>query len=144
MVMVRYVLDTDHISLLFRNNPLVSRRFKLEVRLVGIAVISVQESFHGWTGKLSKADGEAQKILNYGKLHSNVCFFQTMPILNYDQAASDVYQRLIQANADLGKKRLDKDVRIAAIAISLGATIVTRNRKDFELVPGLVIEDWSQ
>jgi tRNA(fMet)-specific endonuclease VapC len=142
--MVRYVLDTDHISLLFRRDPLVSQRFKQEVRAVGIAVISVQETFNGWAGKLSKADDEAQKILNYGKLHSNVCFFQTMPILNYDRSASDVYQRLIQTNADLAKKRLDKDVRIAAIALSLGATVVTRNRKDFELVPGLVIEDWSQ
>jgi tRNA(fMet)-specific endonuclease VapC len=135
--MVRYVLDTDHISLLFRRDPLVSRRFEQEVRSVGIAVISVQESFNGWVGKLSKADDEAQKMLNYGKLHSNVCFFQTMPILNYDRAASDAYQRLIQANADLGKRRLDKDVRIAAIALSLGAII------DFELVPGLVLEDWS-
>jgi tRNA(fMet)-specific endonuclease VapC len=142
--MVRYVLDTDHISLLFRRDPLVSQRFKQEVRAVGIAVISVQETFNGWAGKLSKADDEAQKILNYGKLHSNVCFLQTMPILNYDRSASDVYQRLIQTNADLAKKRLDKDVRIAAIAISLGATVVTRNRKDFELMPGLTIEDWSQ
>ncbi len=142
-MVVRYVLDTDHISLLFRRDLLVSRRFEREVRSVGIAVISVQETFNGWAGKLSKADDEAQKRLNYGKLHSNVCFFQTMPILNYDQAASDVYQRLIQANADLSKKRLDKDMRIASIALSLGATVVTRNHKDFELVPGLPIADWS-
>ncbi len=45
-MVVRYVLDTDHISLLFRRDRLVSRRFEREVRSVGIAVISVQETFN--------------------------------------------------------------------------------------------------
>jgi tRNA(fMet)-specific endonuclease VapC len=142
--MVRYVLDTDHISLVLRREPLVSLRFRQEISALGITVISVQETYHGWTGKLSKADNEAQKIFTYAKLHATACFFQTIAILNYDQAASDVYQGLIQADPNLAKKRLDKDMRIASIALSLGATVVTRNRRDFEGVPGLSIEDWSR
>jgi tRNA(fMet)-specific endonuclease VapC len=35
------------------------------------------------------------------------------------------------------------DLKIAAIALAHNATVLTRNVKDFKLVPGLRIEDWT-
>jgi tRNA(fMet)-specific endonuclease VapC len=141
--MIRYVIDTDHISLVLRRHPQVTQRFRQEIQMLGITIISVQETFNGWAGKVNLVKNEAERITAYSHLHRSASFFQTIQLLNYDQSASDTYQRLITNTPALAKKRLDKDMRIAAIALANQAIVVTRNYRDFNLVPGLQIEDWS-
>jgi tRNA(fMet)-specific endonuclease VapC len=141
--MTVYILDTDHISLFLGNYSSVRDRVLKKKSDCSIAIISVQEIFNGWVGQLNRVENEAYKIEIYQRLHLTTQFIQQIPVLNYDQAASDQYQQIIQASPLLAKRRLEKDMRIAAIALVHKAIIVTRNKRDFEQVPNLNIEDWS-
>jgi len=55
------------------------------------------------------------------------------------QQALAEFETLVKAKLNVKRN----DLRIAAIALELGATVVTRNRRDFGRVPGLLVEDWS-
>ncbi|NJM77792.1 MAG: type II toxin-antitoxin system VapC family toxin [Acaryochloridaceae cyanobacterium RU_4_10] len=70
-------------------------------------------------------------------------YFRDVRVVNFNDAANACHQKLLKDNSMLSKKRLQKDMRIAAITLSLGAMLVTRNYKDFAQVPGLAIEDWT-
>jgi tRNA(fMet)-specific endonuclease VapC len=70
-------------------------------------------------------------------------FLRRIRILNFDDAANHQYKQLLQLNPTLRKKRLQEDLKIAAIALSTGATVVTRNQRDFSLVENLRLEDWT-
>jgi tRNA(fMet)-specific endonuclease VapC len=141
--MTLYILDTDHISLFLGNYPPVRDKVLQLKAECSITVISVQEIFNGWVGQLNRVENEAYKIEIYQRLHLTTQFIQQMPVLNYEQTASIQYQQIIKANPTLAKRRLEKDMRIAAIAIANEAIIVTRNKRDFEQVPKLIMEDWS-
>ena len=54
------------------------------------------------------------------------------PILNR-------FDQLVRLRLNVGKM----DLKIAAAALELGATVVTNNTRDFRRVPGLGWVDWS-
>jgi tRNA(fMet)-specific endonuclease VapC len=141
--MARYILDTDHISLFLGEHPQTNERVIRAFPDCAITIISVQESFNGWVGALGKIPNEDYRMEIYQRLYVVTQFFQRAVILNYEASARAMYNQIIQVNPALAKRRLENDVRIAAIALSVGATVVTRNQRDFGLVPGLAIEDWS-
>jgi tRNA(fMet)-specific endonuclease VapC len=66
-------------------------------------------------------------------------FLSRFHLLSYTEPAMDRFDQLDTLKVRIGKN----DQRIAAIALEAGGIVVTRNRRDFGRVQGLVIEDWS-
>jgi tRNA(fMet)-specific endonuclease VapC len=75
----------------------------------------------------------------YSKLNETLDFYRTKTVLDFNTAASTQFQQLIRQKIRAGTQ----DLRIASIALAIGGTVVTRNQRDFQRVPGLRIEDWS-
>jgi tRNA(fMet)-specific endonuclease VapC len=65
--------------------------------------------------------------------------FDVFPL---DQRVADIYGKVRAALAKAGLQIGALDTFIAAQALSLEATLVTSNRKEFQRVPGLDVEDW--
>ena len=69
-------------------------------------------------------------------------FFALFPSLPFDDAASEHYGAMRAQLRRAGTPIGGNDMLIASIALAADATLVTRNEKEFRLVPGLRVEVW--
>ena len=136
-----YVLDTDHVSLILSNHPQVTAN--AAQHQIAISIITVQELFNGWMGRINHPSQIDNLPALYSKLSLTIKYLQTVEILDFTVETDQCLKNLLRANPPLRKNRLQKDMRIAAIALSLNLPIATRNRRDFELVPNLQMIDWT-
>ncbi|WP_368762824.1 type II toxin-antitoxin system VapC family toxin [Klebsiella michiganensis] len=65
-------------------------------------------------------------------------------ILPWDRAAVDATTDIKVALRAAGTPIGPNDTAIAGHAIATGAILVTNNMREFERVPGLVLEDWAR
>ena len=76
----------------------------------------------------------------YRRLAATVRFLARIPIADFDERAIQRYLELRKLKLKVRKM----DLRIAATVLERDATVVTRNLRDFQRVPGVRIEDWSK
>jgi tRNA(fMet)-specific endonuclease VapC len=138
--MIRYLLDTDLLSLFTQGHPAVCRAVAAHPSdELAITVISVEEQLTGWYTLLRRANSAKQEAAIYLRLTRSVRFLANIQIVTYSEPAIDRYHRLTALKLNVG----GKDLRIAAIALEEGCTVVTRNLRGFGRIPGLVVEDWA-
>jgi len=136
-----YILDTDCVSLILYNHPQLTAN--TDKNQIAVTIITVQELFNGWVGRINDPSQINNLPALYAKLSMTLNFLKTLEILDFTPEADQCLKQLLKDNPPLRKNRLQKDMRIAAIALSTGARVVTRNQRDFQQVPGLTIEDWT-
>lgn len=135
-----YVLDSDHLSVFQRGHePLKNRILTLSPEQISITIISVEELLRGRLAQVRRAAQSDARVRAYYWLSKTLDFLCGFPILKYDSHAEAYFQNFLDRKIRIGSQ----DLKIAAIALSQQATLVTRNRRDFERIPSLKIEDWS-
>jgi tRNA(fMet)-specific endonuclease VapC len=140
--MTLYVLDTDLLSLYQRNHPHVCARIRLARQnglILKTTVVTVEEQYGGRLAQIRKAQTPETLVAAYDRLLATFSLFSQLEILSYDLTAADLFRQFRQTGIRIGTQ----DLRIASIALAHSGIVVTRNRKDFEQVPDLSIEDWS-
>ena len=142
-VLVLYILDTDHVSMWLEDDPVVCRNIEIHRSDLVITIVTVQEVFNGWISRLNHPSEAHRQVSLYAKLSSVVMLLKEVDVLDFDHEADHFFRTMLNQNPSLRKSRLQKDMRIASIALANDAIVVTRNYRDFVQVPNLKILDWS-
>ena len=136
--MLRYLFDTDHLTLFQHGHAPLARRMMLHpTDAVGISVVTIEESLRGRLAQLARAADGPARIKQYVLLQQSIRLFVQFPVVLFDQTAETNFQQF--RTIRIGTQ----DRKIAAIAVASHLILVTANRRDFSRVPGLVLEDWS-
>ncbi len=102
--------------------------------------VSYEEQMRGRLAQIRAAKTETEIIQAYEWLRSTIAILRDFTLLPYDAQASRIYESLLQQKLRIGTQ----DLRIAAIALSANAVIVTRNERHFGQVAGLPLENWTK
>jgi tRNA(fMet)-specific endonuclease VapC len=132
-----YVLDTDTFSdATFRARGLRVRIDReRESHDVVVSVITRLESFSGWLRAMESAADLGKLQWAVAGLQASEEFLTQFLVLPFDVRAGEHFERLRRDKQ--AKKAGRKDLLIGCIAIAHSATVVTRNRKHFGLIPDL-------
>lgn len=139
------ILDTDCLSLIDREKILESSILRQNLEKyapdeIFTTIITFEENMRGWLSFIAKSKTLDQQIYAYQKLHRFLESYRNTSVLSFDEKAANVFQELKRQKIRVGTM----DLKIAAIAISNNAILVSRNLSDFEQVPNLAVEDWTK
>jgi len=134
--MAEYMLDTDISSYIMkRSHEAVLRRLqKVPIGVVCISVITKSELLFGV--EVSPRREQDQAALDEYLRHVEILDFPDEATLHYAQIRATLKTRGTMIGAN--------DLFIAAHARALDLTLVTNNTEEFDRVPDLKIENWTE
>jgi tRNA(fMet)-specific endonuclease VapC len=131
--MLKYLLDTNIVIYVIKQRPLaVLDIFNRHHGRMAISSITLAELAHG-------AEKSSDLSRNMAVVED---FVSRLNVLAYDDKAAWQYGNIRATLEKAGQPIGVNDLHIAAHARSNGLTLVTNNLREFERVPGLLLENW--
>jgi tRNA(fMet)-specific endonuclease VapC len=135
-----WIFDTDCLSLFQADNPqILDRVRRTPPTQLATTIVTVEEQMRGRLNLVRRAENTRKLGVCYGYLQNTFEFLRSIQVMPFTAEAEEIYWSLKAQKIRPGSR----DLKIASISLSLDATVVTRNRKDFQQVPNLKFEDWS-
>lgn len=130
------LIDTNILSNFFRGHPRVVSRFEEylnEYETFNVSVITYYEIASGL--KHRDAHNQLEKFQK---------FISQNTLLPLTPKAVDIAAEWYAELRKKGRPIDDIDLLIAGTALACGLAVVTQNRKHFDRINGLEVEDWSE
>lgn len=130
---MQYLLDTDSCVYAIKREPrVVDRLREHSPEDFGISAVTVAELWFG-AAKSSRPKQTRESV---------DAFLVPFDVLPFGAAAAEAYAEARLHLERKGRPIGERDLLIAATAISLKLTVVTHNVREFSRVPNLRLEDW--
>lgn len=135
--------DTDVLSELFRGNSVfLARAAIVPASEQSAPIVVVEEILRGRLHAVRLAESGKGRLSieqSYARLVEAMNDLKLLNVLPYSDAAHQHFLELRRQRIRVSTH----DLRIGAICIAAQATLISRNRRHFDLIPGLFVEYWS-
>jgi tRNA(fMet)-specific endonuclease VapC len=131
--MLKYLLDTNIVIYVIKQRPIEAlAMFNKQLGRMAISAITLAELVHG-------AEKSQFPVCNLAVVEDFCSRLITLP---YGDSAAYHYGSIRSVLEQAGKTIGINDLHIAAQARSQGLILVSNNLREFERVPGLLMENW--
>ena len=135
------IFDTNHFTE-FVNGTKLGKRLMARVSEhepdVFCCIVAAEESLKGWLALIHSRKNGGEQVEAYTQLLGCIVALNKFTILPFDREAAAHFHLLEKQLPGIGRM----DLKIAAIALSHDATLLSRNLRDFDQIPGLLVENW--
>lgn len=125
------ILDTDLLIAVLRGDPAAGRRLRETIAEAATTALNAAELYEGVAGSESAARRQAVDLL-----------LAQLPLVPFGPRHARAYGPLSLRRRRSGLPGGVIDQLIASIAAAEGASVITRNVKDFEGHEGVRVESW--
>lgn len=126
------MLDTDTCIAILRGNQAVIDRRAASADDVATTWITAAELYY--VAAKSRAPERYRELVDG--------FLATLPVLDLDEASTQIFGEAKAKLERQGRPFADADLFIGAIAAARQAIVVTGNRRHYERIPGVTVENW--